>query len=166
MNQISGLYDFVVTDIYGKAFSFASLKGKKVMIVNTASECGYTPQYAGLEELYQKYRSSNLEIIAFPANDFGGQEPGDNDKIASFCDRMFGVTFPVMAKVSILGNSAHPFYQWIASRQLNGKNDIEITWNFQKLLFDENGTFVKSVSPGTEPMSAEIVQWITQQQLF
>lgn len=166
MNQIKSFYDFVVDDISSKSFSFASLKGKKVLIVNTASECGYTSQYAGLEELYQKYRDSGLEIVAFPSNDFGGQEPGDESEIATFCERNFGVTFPLMKKVSVLGNEAHEFYKWISKKEMNGQTNVEITWNFQKLLFDEEGEFVRSISPATEPMSAEIVKWITQPKLF
>ncbi len=166
MNQIKSLYDFVVDDINGKPFSFANLKGKKVLVVNTASECGYTSQYAGLEELYQKYKDSGLEIVAFPSNDFGGQEPGDESEIATFCERNFGVTFPLMKKVGVLGNDAHEFYKWISSKEFNGHSNTQITWNFQKLLFDEEGEFVRSISPATEPMSAEIVKWITQPKLF
>ncbi|MFM9986869.1 MAG: glutathione peroxidase [Flavobacteriales bacterium] len=166
MSQNKTLYDFAVEDINGKPFSFAHLKGKKVLVVNTASECGYTSQYAGLEELYQNYKDSGLEIVAFPANDFGAQEPGDEEQIATFCQRNFGVTFPLMKKVVVLGKDAHEFYKWISSKELNGVDDVTITWNFQKLLFDEEGKFIRSVSPGTEPLSAEIVKWITQPQLF
>lgn len=166
MSQFRNFYDFVAVDITGKPFSFASLKGKKVIVVNTASECGYTSQYAGLEELYQTYKDNGLAIVAFPANDFGAQEPGDEHEIATFCERNFGVTFPLMKKVVVLGKSAHPFYQWISVKEENGFADVAITWNFQKLLFDEEGNFVRSVSPATEPVSADIVKWITQTQLF
>ena len=166
MSQNKNLYDFVVDDINGKPFSFVTLKGKKVLVVNTASQCGYTSQYAGLEELYQKFKDSGFEIVAFPSNDFGGQEPGDESEIASFCERNFGVTFPLMKKVGVRGNDAHEFYKWISNKELNGKSNIDITWNFQKLLFDEEGKFLRSISPATEPMSVEIIHWITQPQLF
>jgi glutathione peroxidase len=154
------LHDFKVTAIDGKEFDMASLKGKKVMIVNTASECGFTPQYADLQKLYETYGGEKFTIIAFPANNFGGQEPGSNEEIASFCRKNYGVTFPVMSKISVKGDDEHPLYQWLTTKELNGVSDNEVKWNFTKFLIDENGKLVKMLSYKEDPMSETVINWI------
>lgn len=151
------LHDFKAKTLDGKDFNFADLKGKKVLIVNTASECGYTPQYKDLEALYQKYSSKNFVIIAFPCNDFGGQEPGTSDDIKSFCTKNFGVTFQMMEKISI---ATSPIYKWLTTKTENGVLDAKVNWNFNKFLVDENGKLVKYLSSKVKPMDAEITNWI------
>jgi glutathione peroxidase len=154
------LHDFTVKSIDGKEFKLSSLKGKKVMIVNTASECGLTPQYEALQELYTKYSSHNFIIIGFPANNFGSQEPGSNEQIALFCKKNYGVSFPMMSKISVAGKDIHALYQWLTQKTLNGVKDEVVTWNFQKFLIDEQGHWIKSYSPQTKPDDAEIIKWI------
>ncbi|MFL5752549.1 MAG: glutathione peroxidase [Bacteroidia bacterium] len=154
------VHQFKVKTLEGKEFDFSSLKGKKVLIVNTASECGYTPQYKGLEELYEKYKDKNFVIIGFPCNDFGGQEPGTNDEIKSFCSKNYGVTFQMMDKVTVKGENAAPIYKWLTQKSLNGVADSEVKWNFNKYLIDENGKLVKYLPSGVKPMDAEITSWI------
>jgi glutathione peroxidase len=166
MRPIDGFYEFSVDDIHGKKFSFDQLRGKKVIIVNSASECGYTPQYAGLQELTQKYASSGLVVLAFPCNDFGNQEPGFNEEIHEFCEVNFGVTFPVLSKVSIVGPNRHEIFQRLLSESSNHFGEIEVTWNFNKILIDENGCIYKNIAPSKEPHCPEIIQWLTQQVLF
>lgn len=131
------------------------------MIVNTASECGLTPQYKQLQELYDTYGGQNFVIIGFPANNFAGQEPGSNESIASFCEANYGVTFPMMSKISVKGDDCHPLYTWLTSKALNGVEDSEVQWNFQKYLIDEQGHLAKVIAPRTLPTDAEIVNWIT-----
>jgi glutathione peroxidase len=154
------IYDFKVTDISGKTFDLASLKGKKVMIVNTASKCGLTPQYQQLEELYQKYKGQDFVIIGFPANDFASQEPGTDAEIESFCQKNYGVTFPMMSKISVKGKDMSALYKFLTSKALNGVEDSNVKWNFQKYLIDENGRLVKVISPSTLPTDAAVTQWI------
>lgn len=154
------LHDFKVKAIDGSEFNFSKLQGKKVLVVNTASECGLTPQYAQLQELYEQTDRNKLEIIAFPANNFGGQEPGSDDEIAQFCEKNYGVTFPVMSKVSVKGSDKHPVFQWLTTKNENGVADIDIAWNFQKFLVDESGRLVKSVGPQTLPVDQDITSWI------
>lgn len=153
-------HDFKVKDIEGKAFDLASLKGKKIMVVNTASKCGLTPQYEDLQKLYSKYASKNFVIIGFPANNFLSQEPGSNSEIKQFCTSEYGVTFPMMEKISVKGDDMAPVYQWLTKKSENGVLDSEIKWNFQKYLIDENGKLVKMISPRDKPDSEEIIQWI------
>jgi glutathione peroxidase len=153
-------YDFKVQTIDGSDFSFSSLKGKKVMIINTASKCGNTPQYADLEKLYQKYGGDKFIIIGFPANNFGAQEPGTNTEIKEFCTKNYGVTFPMMSKISVKGSDMHELYKWLTSKSENGVSDSEVTWNFQKYLIDENGKLVKVVAPRTKPMDPVILDWL------
>ena len=155
-----GFYDFTVKDIYGEDFSLASLKGKKILVVNTASKCGFTPQYEELEKLYQKYKDKNFIIIGFPANNFLNQEPGTNEEIITFCKTNYGVTFPMMSKISVKGKYIHPLYQWLTSKKLNGVKDSEVAWNFQKYLIGENGNLVDVVKPKESPFSDVIVNWI------
>ncbi|MDR0802164.1 glutathione peroxidase [Fluviicola sp.] len=154
------IYDFKVTDIDGNEFNMASLKGKKVMIVNTASKCGLTPQYEELEKLYQIYKDSNFIIIGFPSNDFMSQEPGSNAEIKEFCSKNYGVSFPMMSKIEVKGKNKHPLYQFLTEKSKNGYSDNSVKWNFQKYLINEQGKLVKVVSPTTKPMDQEITSWI------
>lgn len=160
--QDSGFYSLKAKTITGEEFSFSSLKGKKVMVVNTASECGLTPQYEQLEALYQAYKDSNFVIIGFPANNFMSQEPGSNEDIASFCKKNYGVSFQMMSKISVKGKDMDPVYEYLTQKKLNGKEDSEVKWNFQKYLFDEKGELVRVVKPQTLPNEASIVEWITK----
>jgi len=154
-------YDFTVTTIDGEQFPLSSLKGKKVMVVNTASKCGFTPQYAELEKLYKQYGPDKFVIIGFPANNFMSQEPGTNEEIKEFCKRNYGVSFPMMSKISVKGDDMHPLYKWLTSKELNGVQNSSVQWNFQKYLIDENGKLVKVIPPRQSPLSDEIVSWIT-----
>ena len=155
-------YDFKVKDIDGKDFDLASLKGKKVLVVNTASKCGLTPQYEQLQEVYEKYGGDNFTIIGFPANNFMKQEPGTNEEIAEFCQKNYGVTFQMMEKISVKGDDMHPLYQWLTQKSKNGVLDSEVGWNFQKYLIDEKGNLVKMVEPKVKPNDEQILGWITK----
>lgn len=154
------IYQFTVSDLYGDAFDFNSLKGKKIMIVNTASKCGKTPQYEKLQAIYEKYEKDEFVIIGFPANNFLGQEPGTNEEIAEFCEKNYGVTFPMMGKISVKGADQHPIYKFLTQASENGVMDSKVTWNFQKYLIDQNGKLVKVFSPNTQPDNEEIIDWI------
>lgn len=153
-------YDFKVKDIDGKEFNLSSLKGKKVLVVNTASKCGLTPQYKQLQELYQLYGGNKFTIIGFPANNFMKQEPGTDSEIAEFCEKNYGVTFPMMSKISVKGDDMHPLYQWLTQKSKNGVLDSEVKWNFQKYLIDEKGNLVEMIEPKTKPDDEKIVSWI------
>jgi glutathione peroxidase len=159
-SQKTSFYDFKVKTLEGKPFDFASLKGKKVMIVNTASKCGNTPQYKDLEELYTLYGGNNFVIIGFPANNFGGQEPGTAEEIRKFCTDNYKVTFPMMGKISVKGDDMHPLYQWLTSKAKNGIMDSEVKWNFQKYLIDENGKLVDVINPKDNPKSDKVMSWL------
>lgn len=154
------IYQFTVEDINGKPFALADLKGKKVMIVNTASKCGLTPQYKELEALYQQYKDRDFIIIGFPANNFLGQEPGSNEQIASFCSINYGVSFPMMSKISVKGKNMHPLYQFLTQKSKNGVEDSKVRWNFQKYLIGRDGKLEKVIAPKTLPSSDEVTQWI------
>ena len=154
------IHDFTVKDIYGEDFKFEKLKGKKIMIVNTASKCGLTPQYEGLEDLYKTYKDDNFVIIGFPANNFLWQEPGSNDQIESFCKENYGVTFPIMSKISVKGSSMHPIYKYLTNKERNGVSSSSVSWNFQKYLINEEGVLEKVISPRTKPKDPQIVDWI------
>ena len=154
------IYQFKVEDLSGDTFDFSTLKGKKILVVNTASECGLSPQYEQLQAIYEKYKDKNFVIVGFPANNFGAQEPGSNSEIATFCQQNYGVSFPMMAKISVKGEDMHPVYQFLTQKAKNGLQDSEVQWNFQKYLINENGELVKVVSPRTLPTDAEIVNWI------
>ena len=158
--QTQTIYQFKVTDLYGKEFDFSTLKGKKLLIVNTASECGLTPQYKDLEAIYKKYKDKNFVIIGFPANNFGSQEPGSNEQIAKFCQMNYGVTFPMMSKISVKGKDIHEVYQFLTQKNKNGLQDSQVEWNFQKYLINEEGELIKVLSPSVLPTDAEIVGWI------
>ena len=154
------IHEFKVENINGEDFDFSTLKGKKVMVVNTASKCGLTPQYEKLEALYQKYKNDNFIIIGFPSNDFMGQEPGSNEEIIAFCKKNYGVSFPMMSKVKVKGDDKCDIYSFLTSKSQNGLEDNKVQWNFQKYLLDENGFLVKVLSPRTLPNDPQISSWI------
>lgn len=159
-NTKPSIHSFKVKDIEGKEFDFNSLKGKKIMVVNTASECGLTPQYEQLEAIYKKYKNKNFVIVGFPANNFGAQEPGTNTEIATFCTKNYGVTFPMMEKVSVKGDDMCELYQFLTQKSKNGVEDSHVKWNFQKYLLDQNGILVRVVPPTTKPDDSSIIDWI------
>ena len=160
--QTKNLYQFSATTIDGKVFDFDTLKGKKVLIVNTASKCAFTKQYKKLQELYEEYGSDNFEIIGFPANNFANQEPGTNTEINTFCTKNYGVTFLMMEKVSVKGEDIHPIYKWLTSSEENGTLDAKVTWNFQKFMIDENGEVVDFVPPIKSPKNRRIINWLNE----
>ena len=149
------VHSFSVKALDGGTINFADYKGKKLLIVNTASECGYTPQYKDLETLYEKYKNK-LVIVGFPANNFGGQEPGSNADIKSFCQKNYGVTFPMAEKISVKGDDTAPLYQWLTQKSQNGVMDAEVKWNFNKFLLDENGRLIAKFDSRVAPLSEEI----------
>lgn len=149
-------YKFKMKTLDGKTVNFNQFKGKKVLIVNVASKCGYTPQYEQLQQLHEKY-GDKVAVIAFPANNFGGQEPGSHEEIASFCKKNYGVTFPVFEKISVKGEDMHPLYQWLSQKDKNGWNEQAPSWNFCKYLIDENGTLIKFYNAKVSPMGEEII---------
>ena len=153
------IYDFQVTSLDGGKIDFAAYKGKKILIVNTASECGYTPQYEGLQKLYESHKD-RLVIVGFPANDFGKQEPGTDAQIGEFCQKNYGVTFPMAAKISVKGNEMAPIYHWLTEKEHNHNMDSKVKWNFQKYLIDEEGklvaVFLSAVKPDSPEMLAAI----------
>jgi glutathione peroxidase len=153
-------HDLSATDINGKPVSLSEFKGKKVLVVNTASECGYTKQYAQLQELYAMYQDKGLVVIGFPCNDFGGQEPGSEAEIATFCQKNYGVTFPMMSKISVKGDDVSPVYQWLTSKEQNGVLDAKVKWNFHKFLIDEEGRLVAEYGSGTTPLDDKILDWV------
>ncbi len=159
-SQTEGFYSFKVKTLEGEDFDLASLKGKKVMVVNTASKCGYTPQYKDLEELYEQYQQK-LVIIGFPANNFGNQEPGTALEIREFCTENYDVTFPMMEKISVKGKDIHPLYQWLTSKEKNGVMDSDVRWNFQKYLIDEEGKLVDVLFPKEKPGSEKVIKWLS-----
>lgn len=155
----TSIYDFKLTTLDGKPFSLADYKGKKILIVNTASACGFTPQYADLEALYEKYKGK-LVIVGFPANNFGGQEPGSNTEIQTFCKKNYGVTFPMSEKVSVKGEDIHPLFKYLTDEagKLGDKDPIK--WNFTKFLIDENGKLLAVFPSKVKPMSEEITKYL------
>ena len=154
------IYQFKVKDLAEKEFDFASLKGKKILIVNTASKCGLTPQYKDLEAIYKQYKDKNFVIVGFPANNFGKQEPGTNEEITTFCERNYGVTFPMMSKISVKGADMDAVYQFLTQKSKNGLQDSEVQWNFQKYLINEKGELEKVINPQILPTDEAIVGWI------
>lgn len=159
-NAMQTIYDYQVEDINGEIFDFASLKGKKILIVNTASKCGFTPQFEGLENLYKKYKDQDFVVIGFPSNDFNEQDPGTNEEIASFCQINYGVSFPMMSKISVKGDSIAPIYEFLTQKEKNGKKNSSVKWNFQKYLINEDGTFADYFYSMTKPESKKITHWI------
>lgn len=158
--QNKSFYDFKTQTLEGDNFDLSSLKGKKVLVVNTASKCGFTPQYEGLEKLYKEFGGDNFVIIGFPANNFLKQEPGTNKEISEFCTKNYGVTFPMMHKISVKGDDMDPIYQWLTQKEQNGVMDSNVKWNFQKYLIDENGKLVDVVWPKEKPYSDKILNWL------
>ncbi|WP_264550885.1 glutathione peroxidase [Flavobacterium sp. N2038] len=154
------IYQFKVEDLSGNTFDFASLKGKKVMIVNTASKCGLTPQYKDLEAVYKEYKDKGFVIVGFPANNFAEQEPGTNKEIQTFCQQNYGVTFPMMDKVSVKGDDMCAVYKFLTQKSKNGLQDSEVEWNFQKYLINEKGELVKVIKPKTLVTEPEVINWI------
>lgn len=153
-------YDYKVKTIDGESFDLASLKGKKVLVVNTASKCGYTGQYADLEKLYNQFKNNDFIIIGFPANNFMNQEPGSNEEIKQFCTLNYGVSFPMMEKISVKGDDMAPLYKWLTNKSLNGVMDSKVKWNFQKYLIDENGKLVTVFDTKTNPLSEEVINYL------
>ena len=151
----TSIHQFKVKGIDGETIDFANYKGKKILVVNTASNCGYTPQYEGLEKLYES-KKDKLVIIGFPCNQFGGQEPGTEETIKTFCKSRYGVTFPLAAKVDVEGENIAPIYKWLCNKSENGVLDAEVGWNFNKFLLDENGKLLAHFESKVTPMSAEI----------
>ena len=154
------IYQFKVQDLSGDTFDFSSLKGKKIMIVNTASKCGLTPQYKDLEAIYKEYKDKGFVIVGFPANNFASQEPGTNEEIGAFCQQNYGVTFPMMSKISVKGDDMSELYKFLTQKSKNGLEDSEVQWNFQKYLINEKGELAKVISPKTLPTDPEIINWI------
>ena len=155
-------YDLKFKTLEGKEFKFSDLKGKKVMIVNTASKCGYTGQYAQLEEVYSKNKDKNFVIIGFPANNFGGQEPGSNAEIGAFCQKNYGVTFPMMDKSSVKGADINVVYKWLTQKDLNNVDDAKVSWNFNKFLVDANGNWVAHYESRVNPNDQKILDFINK----
>ena len=157
----ASIYDFKVEDLNGKSFDFSTLKGKKVLIVNTASKCGLTPQYKELEEIYKKYKDNGFVIVGFPANNFASQEPGNNKEIQGFCQLNYGVTFPMMSKVSVKGDDMCDIYKFLTQKTKNNFQDSEVKWNFQKYLIGRDGKLENVISPKVLPNAKEITDWIS-----
>ena len=153
------IHSFTVKSIDGKNLNLASFKGKKILIVNTASKCGYTPQYEGLEKVYEQYKDK-LVIIGFPCNQFGGQEAGTNEEIADFCKKNYGVSFPLADKIDVKGSNAAPIYQWLTQKSKNGILDASISWNFNKFLIDENGKMMAYFPRNVKPDSESILSYL------
>ncbi|MDA9878731.1 glutathione peroxidase [Flavobacteriaceae bacterium] len=159
-NQDQTIFQFIVKNIEGEDFDLSSLKGKKVMIVNTASKCGLTPQYKKLQALYDKYGSDDFLIVGFPANNFLSQEPGSDEEIAVFCESNYGVTFPMMSKISVKGKNMHPVYEFLTQEAKNGVVNSSVSWNFQKYLINPDGRLARVVSPRTQPDDPSVISWI------
>jgi glutathione peroxidase len=159
MENPTSIYDFKLEAIDGSTLSFSDYKGKKILLVNVASACGYTPQYQQMQELYENH-GDKVVVIGVPSNDFGFQERGSNAQIQEFCSSRFGVTFPMAAKISVKGKDAHPLYQWLTQKELNGKLDAKVKWNFHKFLIDEEGQVVKDLPSSVGPLDAPVLQWL------
>ena len=159
-NKPKSIHKFKVTDINGNTFDFSELAGKKIMIVNTASRCGFTKQFEGLQELYEKYKDKSFIIVGFPSNDFLNQDPGTDQEILEFCSVNYGVSFPMMSKVKVTGKKKAPIYKFLTDVKSNGVQSSTVSWNFQKYLLDENGYLVKVINTKTDPLDAEIINWI------
>jgi glutathione peroxidase len=160
VSPVAPFHALKATDIAGAPVDLSAYKGHPVLIVNTASRCGHTPQYAKLQELYGRYEAKGLVILGFPSNDFMRQEPGDNAEIAAFCTKNYGVTFPMMSKVPVKGDDRDPVYQWLTRKDLNGALDSKVKWNFQKYLVDGQGRLIGVFDPGTDPLDPSITALI------
>ena len=148
---MSNVYDFTANSLDGKPVSLRDYSGKVLLIVNTASKCGFTPQYEGLEAMYQKYADRGLAVLGFPCNQFGAQEPGTADEIGSFCQKNYGVSFPMFEKIDVNGDGAHPLYRWLKSSAKGLLGSEGIKWNFTKFLVDRNGNVIDRFAPTTKP---------------
>ena len=155
------IHQFTTNDLSGKDFDLGTLKGKKAMIVNTASKCGLTPQYKQLQAIYETYGSDGFVIVGFPANNFMAQEPGSDAEIADFCEANYGVTFPMMSKIDVVGEEMHPIYKFLTQKEKNGLMDSKVTWNFQKYLLNEEGILEQVIDPRTSPDYPDVIDWIT-----
>ncbi len=159
-------YDFSANDIYGNELNMSFFFGKKLLVVNTASECGLTNQYADLQNLYESYGGNsnpyNFEIIGFPANNFMGQEPGTNEEIIDFCETNYGITFTMMSKISVKGSDIHEIYEWLTQESRNCVQDASVSWNFQKFLINTDGSWHDTKAPSVNPMHQDIINWITE----
>tara|TARA_Y100000589_G_scaffold146561_1_gene140212 strand:+ start:177 stop:695 length:519 start_codon:yes stop_codon:yes gene_type:complete len=155
LSNTSNIYDISLKRISGESFNLSEFKGKKLLIVNTASKCGYTSQYGDLEKLYQEYKDK-LEIIGMPCNQFMGQEPGNNSEISSFCKKNYGVSFTLLEKGNVKGSNQHPLYGWLTKKENNGVDNFSISWNFNKFLLDENGKLIEYFNSGVSPTSEKI----------
>ncbi|GGF11183.1 glutathione peroxidase [Chishuiella changwenlii] len=160
--KMKTIYNYTFKDINDEDFSFADLKGKKILILNTASKCGYTPQYDALEKLYQEYKDQNFVIIGFPSDNFGGQEFDNNEEIATFCKLNYGVTFPLMSKSDVIGNNQNEVFKFLTKKAINGKSDNDVKWNFTKFLINEDGTLEASYPSKVTPDSKEIIDWLNK----
>ena len=160
MKNDIGFYELTTTDIHGEPFAFSSLKGKAVILVNTASECGFTPQYAELQRLYESFYDKNFEIIGFPANNFGGQEPGENSEIAEFCKANFGVSFKMMTKSAVVGDGRNDVYTWLENEAVSKGIPHEVEWNFHKVLMSANGEMVASYPSKVSPQDEQIIDYL------
>ena len=155
-------YDIPVKNIHGFDYDLGQLKGKKVLVVNTASGCALTPQYEELESLYEAYGGKDFIIIAFPCNDFGQQEPGNNEEIATFCNTEYKISFPLMSKITVKGEKKHPLYKWLTEASKNGVEDSKVSWNFQKYMIDREGKLVGHVAPWKKPDCKAIISWLEE----
>jgi glutathione peroxidase len=155
------IHDFTISGIDGNEIDMRQFKGKKMLLVNTASECGFTPQYASLQKLHEMY-SDKLVVIGFPSNNFGAQEPGDEKAILNFCEENYGVTFPLTEKIDVIGENQHKIFQWLTKKELNGWNDRLPNWNFCKYLVDEGGNLVNFFSHKMDPMDDQIISKINE----
>lgn len=166
LNSYSGEYksvhDFTVDNIYGEPVQLSKYKGKLLLIVNTASKCGLTPQYEELEKLYQEYKDKGLMILGFPANNFMGQEPGSDEEIIQFCKKNYGVSFDMFSKISVKGKDIHPLYHYLTHKDENGVLDTKVAWNFQKFLVDQNGKVITTYSPRTSVFDEEVINDINK----
>ncbi len=155
----NSIHSFSVPSINGGTIKFSDFKGKKILVVNTASECGYTPQYEGLEKLYEAHKNK-LVVVGFPCNQFGGQEPGSNEVIQGFCKKNYGVTFPMAGKIDVKGDHQAAIYHWLCNKKDNGVLDAEIKWNFNKFILDENGKLLAYFPSSVKPDSEDILKWV------
>lgn len=159
--QHKTLHDFSALTIDGDTLHFSTLAGKKVLIVNTASECMFTPQYEKLQQLYEEYGGNDFEIVAFPCNDFGKQEPGNNKSIKTFCAQ-YEISFTLMSKIAVKGDNIHPIYSWLTSSEKNGVLDAKVRWNFQKFMIDEEGKVVDFLGPAKSPLNSQLINWLNE----
>ena len=156
---VSSIHQFKVESIEGEELDFAKFSGKKIIVVNVASECGYTSQYQQLQELQEEFKDK-LVIVGFPSNDFGNQEPGSNSEILTFCTTVYNVRFPMGSKISIKGSNKHPLYHWLTSKEQNGVLDSEVQWNFNKYLLNENGQLIRHLPSAVSPLDEQILDWL------